>query len=229
MSLVYKLLIAHILADFFFQTDALNRGKYARDKSCWKYLGLHSLIHALTAYLLVAQWTLWYIPVVVGVSHFIIDAIKCRRNKETALSFVLDQTAHITVIFLLSANWLEWKSFLTELTNSEGLMKYALAYILMLKPSSVFVSALLGRWTLNDSDRQSLPSAGEWIGYLERLLILTFIIIGSIDGAGFLLAAKSVFRFGDLNKAKDIKMTEYVMVGTMTSFAIAIIAGLLAR
>lgn len=229
MSIVYKLLVAHVLADFFFQTDAFNRGKYARDKSCWKYIGLHSLIHALTAYLLVAQWTLWYIPVVIGISHFIIDTIKCRLNKKTASVFVIDQMAHVVVILLLAATWQELASFILELVNSEDLMKYVLACILMLKPSSVFVSSLLDRWTLDDSGRQSLPSAGEWIGYLERLLILTFVIIGSIDGVGFLLTAKSVFRFGDLNKAKDIKMTEYVMVGTMTSFAIAIITGLLLR
>ena len=75
----------------------------------------------------------------------------------------------------------------------------------------------------------SLPEAGKWIGYLERILILTFVITGNMEGVGFLLAAKSVFRFGDLNKAKDIKTTEYVMIGTMTSFAIAIIVGLLIR
>ena len=49
------------------------------------------------------------------------------------------------------------------------------------------------------------------------------------DGYSDTLAAKSVFRFGDLNKAKDIKTTEYVMLGTMTSFAIAIIVGLLVK
>ena len=40
---------------------------------------------------------------------------------------------------------------------------------------------------------------------------------------GFLLAAKSVFRFGDLNKAKEIKITEYVLLGTLASFTIALL------
>ena len=47
-----------------------------------------------------------------------------------------------------------------------------------------------------------MPRAGEWIGYIERVLILTFVITGNIEAVGFLLAAKSVFRFDDLNKAK---------------------------
>lgn len=72
---------------------------------------------------------------------------------------------------------------------------------------------------------KGLPNAGKWIGYLERILILTFIFTDSIEGVGFLLAAKSVFRFGELNRAKDIKTTEYVLIGTFTSFTIAILLG----
>ena len=40
-----------------------------------------------------------------------------------------------------------------------------------------------------------------------------------------LLAAKSVFRFGELNKAQDIKTTEYVLIGTLASFTVAILVG----
>ena len=68
-----------------------------------------------------------------------------------------------------------------------------------------------------------MPRAGEWIGYIERVLILTFVITGNIEAVGFLLAAKSVFRFGDLNKAKEIKITEYVLLGTLASFTIALL------
>ena len=95
----------------------------------------------------------------------------------------------------------------------------------MLKPSSVILSLFLKQWTPTGDNSQSLPNAGQWIGYLERILILTFILIQSIEGVGFLLAAKSVFRFGELNKPKDIKTTEYVLIGTLSSFAIAILIG----
>lgn len=53
-----------------------------------------------------------------------------------------------------------------------------------------------------------------------------FVLIGSIEGVGFLLAAKSVFRFGELNKAKEIRTTEYVLIGTLASFTIAILTGI---
>ena len=101
-----------------------------------------------------------------------------------------------------------------------------MAYILMLKPSSILLSLFLDKWTPTSSNTQSLPNAGQWIGYIERVLILTFVLIGSIEGVGFLLAAKSVFRFGELNKAKEIRTTEYVLIGTLASFTIAILTGI---
>lgn len=50
--------------------------------------------------------------------------------------------------------------------------------------------------------------------------------IGVYEAIGFILAAKSIFRFGELKEAADIKKTEYIMIGTLLSFTIAIIDGL---
>jgi len=43
---------------------------------------------------------------------------------------------------------------------------------------------------------------------------------------GFLIAAKSIFRFGDLTKHQDRKLTEYVLLGTFTSVAMTFAIGL---
>ncbi|OUS18429.1 hypothetical protein A9Q93_03955, partial [Nonlabens dokdonensis] len=59
------------------------------------------------------------------------------------------------------------------------------------------------------------------------LLIFLFIITDNFSAVGLLLTAKSVFRFGDLSKAKNMKLTEYVLIGTLLSFGIAILVGLL--
>lgn len=64
---------------------------------------------------------------------------------------------------------------------------------------------------------------------LERLLICCFILAGHFEAIGFLLAAKSIFRFGDLKEAQDRKLTEYVLIGTLLSFGIAIATGLLVQ
>jgi hypothetical protein len=46
------------------------------------------------------------------------------------------------------------------------------------------------------------------------------------EGIGFLLAAKSIFRFGDLKDKQDIKLTEYILIGTLLSFGIGILSAL---
>ena len=68
--------------------------------------------------------------------------------------------------------------------------------------------------------------AGKWTGYIERVPILTLVLTNNTEAVGFLLAAKSVFRFGDLNKAKEIKITEYVLLGTFASFSFTLLVAL---
>ncbi|MDK2969458.1 MAG: hypothetical protein PWQ65_561, partial [Bacteroidota bacterium] len=42
-----------------------------------------------------------------------------------------------------------------------------------------------------------------------------------------LVAAKSVFRFGDLKDSGNRKLTEYILIGTLLSFGIAIVTGMI--
>ncbi len=79
---------------------------------------------------------------------------------------------------------------------------------------------------LEPDPSESLPKAGQYIGMLERVLVFTFISIGQWGAVGFLLAAKSIFRFGDLTRSKDRKLTEYILIGTFMSFGIAIATAL---
>lgn len=226
--ILVKLLCAHLFSDFILQTDSINNGKHIQGVKGICFQLLHSSIHAAAAYLFVADWSCWIIPLVIFVSHFAVDLLKCRISKDTLCSFIIDQICHIAVIVIL---W--YKLFRTDIelpcVETIGTLKVwgiVLAYILMLKPSSVLLSLFLGKWAPASQNTQSLPNAGKWIGYIERILILTFVLIGNIESVGFLLAAKSVFRFGELNKAKEIRTTEYVLIGTLASFTIAILTGL---
>ncbi|MCY2987798.1 MAG: DUF3307 domain-containing protein [Planctomycetota bacterium] len=69
------------------------------------------------------------------------------------------------------------------------------------------------------SKRRGLAKGGRYIGQLERTLILLFILSGQPAGVGFLVTAKSVFRFGDLKDHEDRMEAEYIIIGTMLSFA----------
>ncbi len=74
-----------------------------------------------------------------------------------------------------------------------------------------------------------LKDGGRIIGYLERLLIYVFIISGQFAGVGFLVAAKSIFRFGELKESENRKQAEYIIIGTFISFLLAIVISLAAQ
>jgi hypothetical protein len=94
--------------------------------------------------------------------------------------------------------------------------------------SSIIIKMIMSKWDLEeDNSDDSLQSAGMYIGILERLFVFSFIILNQWSAIGLLIAAKSVFRFGDLSRAKDRKLTEYILIGTLVSFGLSILIGLL--
>ena len=228
-----KLLFAHVLSDFVLQTDTICRKKNSHGRVMITYQLLHSLIHAVVSYLVLADWNNWIVPIVIFITHLAMDVVKTTRLPKTIGSFLFDQAVHVSVIlvlwyFIFYPEAVQADMIWTSLSNPK-IWVIAIAYLLILKPTSVFLSLFIKRWTPQDSAGSALPNAGKTIGYLERILILTFVLIGRFEGVGFLLAAKSIFRFGELSKASEIRTTEYVLIGTLASFTIAIMIGLLAR
>lgn len=232
--LLIKLIAAHLLGDFIFQTDRLCNMKYCETPSKRIYANcIHSFIQAFLSYCFLGIWTCWAVPVIIFISHFIIDLIKTRYGRRSLPDFLLDQAAHYCVIFLIWYFILPCVSENTHFVSKISQTGWIIftSYIAILKPTSILVKSFMeyNSWIPNIPSLQGLPNAGKWIGYLERLLILTFIFTKNIEGIGFLLAAKSIFRFGELNQSKDIKVTEYVLIGTFLSFTIAILTGFIAE
>lgn len=227
--LLIKLIAAHLIGDFILQWDKLCNLRYS-DKLSKSILAncLHSFIQALLSYCFIGVWSLWLVPIIIFLSHFIIDFIKTKYGKRNLPYFVWDQIAHYCVIFLI------WHYILADIPFQMAISKLSLtgwiiftAFVAVLRPSSILIKLFMEyhSWVPNIPTLQGLPNAGKWIGYLERILILIFIFTQNIEGIGFLLAAKSIFRFGELNQSKDIKVTEYVLIGTFLSFTIAILTG----
>jgi hypothetical protein len=67
---------------------------------------------------------------------------------------------------------------------------------------------------------------GATIGVLERLLIVTFVLTGSSAAVGFVVAAKTLARFKQLD---DRDFAEYYLLGTLASVAVAVASGLVAH
>lgn len=64
-----------------------------------------------------------------------------------------------------------------------------------------------------------LKEGGRMIGYSERLLIYVFVLGNAPSAIGFLVTAKSIFRFGEVTGEAKRKHAEYVIIGTLVSFA----------
>lgn len=77
--------------------------------------------------------------------------------------------------------------------------------------------------------RRGLANGGRVIGWLERFLFVTFVLTESFAALGLVLAAKGVIRFGEIREAKDQKVAEYVLIGTLLSLAWAMTVGFLLR
>ena len=250
-QLLVALVLAHLLADFYFQPFTWVQQRNERHALALP-LYLHAIIHGILAaaamFLFSSTISIASIgigAIVVAVSHFKIDVIKsyCKQN---TTSFVIDQIAHIVVIlgvFLYATNqWREAVGLLQQIGTSHLLV--LLAYLAVLKPSSVIIKQLLSPWsdevlankmpsshpndppTISTEAQQTLSLAGQRIGYLERVLMLTFVLLNQFSAIGFLIAAKSIFRFGDLTKHQDRKLTEYVLLGTFASVAMTFAIGL---
>ncbi len=67
---------------------------------------------------------------------------------------------------------------------------------------------------------------GRTIGILERLLILTLVVMDQWAGIAFVIAAKSLARFKEFD---DRDFAEYYLIGTLTSALFAIAVGLALR
>ena len=227
-----KLILSHLLGDFIFQTDnwVIDKDK-KKIKS--KYLYIHILFHTLLVFIFLWDLSLWYIPLIVGISHYFIDLAKLYfQNRRTRKWwFFLDQLAHILVIIAISYYF---KEIQFNFFENPLYLKYVVTAVFLTVPTSIIIKNLLSTWspiTIEHSKLQtdSLVNAGKYIGILERLLVFTFILLNHWEGVGFMIAAKSVFRFSDLAEAKQRKLTEYVLIGTLLSFGIAILTGIIVQ
>ncbi|MEN8815387.1 MAG: DUF3307 domain-containing protein [Nonlabens sp.] len=103
MQLLIKLLIAHFLGDFVFQTNKFTKKK-EKHKLASYHIYLHAAIHGILSWLLLYSIDYWYIALIIFITHLIIDAGKLylTNRKNQRWLFTLDQLAHILVITIIS-------------------------------------------------------------------------------------------------------------------------------
>ena len=229
MILLIKLILAHLIGDFILQPK-----KWVKDKEKNKLkspkLYLHIAIHIVLLFLIVWDLTLWPILITIGALHFIIDAAKLifQTKKTKRIWFFIDQFLHvlsIVIVYYVFTN----NTFNAAYLFTENTLLLVTCLLFLTQPVSIIMQAIFSKWNIEKltKNNESLKDAGKYIGVLERLLVFIFIVTGHWEAVGFLITAKSVFRFGDLKESKHRKLTEYILIGTLISFGIAIVTGII--
>jgi hypothetical protein len=213
------LAFGHSLADFLLQTDHM-----VRHKARLQVLLLHVAIVTGVSWAALGFSIRPLLLVIIAASHFAIDWLKLRHGNASFAPFVIDQAAHLAVIALgaslfpgayAAGLWAHLGGGL--LTHLPQAMALGAGFVFTVWAGDYAVRALMAGLTPPDPD--SLPRGGRLIGRLERAMILMLVIAGQPDGIGFLIAAKSLLRFNELVRDQDRRVSEYVIIGTLASFA----------
>ncbi len=216
--------IAHTISDFYLQTDKSCADKKEKGFKSPK-LYLHTLITFICAWLLSFSFSFWWVALIIAAIHLLVDAIKSYATKGKYIFFI-DQLIHIVVI-VAACHF--WKGGFPECLYcwGEKYIALLLGVLICVKPSNIIIKEIFKAADIKvnkdaETNAEDLPNAGKLIGIVERLLSLVFVLFGQYEAVGFIIAAKSILRFAEGDKAKS----EYVLIGTLLSFSIAVFLGI---
>jgi hypothetical protein len=209
------LLLAHALADFLFQTNWMVANKRHLNALC-----AHIAVVLATAIL--TTGALHPALFVLAAVHMLIDAIKTGYFPNRLSPFLADQALHmasLVAVALLQPTL--WETGLwAHIPWLPGAMATLAGAVIATQAGGYAVGLLMQPWAAETPP--GLRNGGRVIGTLERGLIFLLVLTGQAAGIGFLIAAKSVLRFGTVKD--EGKLSEYVIIGTLASFGWAIAA-----
>ncbi|MFW5754633.1 MAG: DUF3307 domain-containing protein [Marinilabiliaceae bacterium] len=226
--------LAHLMADYVFQPHSWSIRK---SRSVFtRYHFIHGLIVFVFSWLLSFDPGFWAAALVLTMAHVTLDFMKSyaqkwfRQRKNNY--FFTDQLTHLVIIGLVVWGYENIYGIDFMVDISFKTIATVTAFVFCLKPANILIKHIFIAFSIESPDEleknvsgyaeeRSLPNAGKVIGIVERLLVLTLILVGQFSAVGFLIAAKSILRFGEHRK------NEYILIGTLLSFGMAIIFGVL--
>jgi len=239
------LYLVHLLTDFVLQSGRMVASK--KRGAALAYLE-HGAIHFFSAALFLGfaipglAIRLGFYASILGLTliHLAIDWLKIRLVRsemlaDGAATFLGDQAVHTLTIFLTA--WL-----ITRPPLWTVLAKIHWAQSAIEKPlvvSVVYVGVIFGggyviRFLTKPLTKQDMSILGEttnemqnaglYIGWLERFVVLTALVLQSPATVGLILTAKSIARYPEM---KSVRFAEYFLIGTLLSMSLGIIGGLI--
>ncbi|MFJ7726360.1 DUF3307 domain-containing protein [Neobacillus sp. NPDC097160] len=281
--LILCLLLAHLIADFYLQTDDMVLEKL-------KYIKKHIAHHFLMTGFILGGFLIFHFKpsnilnyfvfplIFIVVSHFFIDLLKMKlfdpikisneENLKRLSFFLLDQILHfgtiilachlfigitfrkilevfgegskigtvnaglfivIIVILTTSVSGHVIRILLGSLPNQ--LLSFEGKYSFKTERQEPIVNKNMGKKGLTEEYHYTIfskhdLSRGKLIGYIERLLVLVLTFYSAYPAIGFIVAAKSIARFKQMD---DRDWAEYFLLGTLTSMFIGISLGIVLR
>ena len=223
-----KLILSHLLTDFILQPNKWIEKRIEKHFASI-HLYMHGLLTAILAWIFIG-WQYWGVALIILVSHILIDGWKSFQ-KDKLVYFVIDQSLHLIVIvscwLVLFFNWTDLILKFHELNTNAAFWKIAAGIIFLTMPAGILIGKMTQHWRENIADAESLNNAGKWIGIAERIIIVIFVLNNQYAAIGLLVAAKGIIRFNEKERP-EIK-TEYLVIGTLLSIAIAVVTGLIIK
>jgi len=235
-------LLAHLLGDFPLQSSAMVR---AKQQGIRAYLA-HGTVHLVVLVLCVAvfigvQWLtsfwFWMMAALYIATHLGIDRakqglVRTAKLADSASVPILDQALHVCTMvalawFLIRPSWAALKSqFSWSTATGDRVLEAGIVYVAV-----VFAGGYLIRYLTRNlaagierpgETAEQVRNAGMYIGWLERFLVLTAILVQSPSMVGLILTGKSIARFPELKE----RFAEYFLIGTLLSIGLAVLGGL---
>lgn len=238
---IMALLLAHLLGDFPLQPQwiACNKGKRLWPLIC------HGIAHYCLAWACLLLFTpipyftissqaviLAYIAVHLSIDKLKHLAIARRPSLDNWKTFLSDQALHILTL-TITATILAGSSIAALLRESQPspstkthLLELAIVYVAVVFGGGYLIRYLTRGFSFNDRSHapSTLKNAGLYVGWLERLLIVTAIAMQSPVLVGLIMTGKSIARFPEF---KEPRFAEYFLIGTLLSVSLSVLGGIL--
>lgn len=212
-------LFAHIFADFYLQNDKLIQLK---SEGLTGNL-IHGLMHLvlLVPLIILSKDFIILLPIVIIVlTHIILDVIKIKITVDPQYHFIvflLDQSLHIIIIVAMTI------LFNIDVLYNLYFLVYITIILTMLKPVDILIELVFS--IINVQDSPSNHSSSRWIGYIERILFSTLMVLKLETFVAVFIGVKTASRWTEVQNNKKFGLQFYI--GTFISVLSGLIAGYL--
>ena len=192
MFLFYRLLLAHLLADFPLQFTQLFRLKVSNRWGAAFHGGIFTLLALILSLPYLAHNSMWVFILLLGIFHILIDETKLSLTRRFKIDnlwlFLSDQGLHIGLIGLLAAtslgrlvlNWplYNFPSFLTQAYNDpqSKVIIYIIAYLTATFGGTFLIYYLKKTLFIKQLGKVIISRPEKYFGILERFLIVSLVI-----------------------------------------------------